>query len=832
MVDIKGMDEPVESFLVERLAADPDKVRGVEGLTSPLVGRQTEFDGLTATLAGSSSLAVIIGDAGLGKSRLAREFQATCGRRWLEGRCQALTVDLPFSGIVDLLRRHLGTSGLSAAAITAELEMLPALTTADVEEIVPYLASLLGRTFGDARDVIVAGTEASLRRRLTIEAVTRWLTALSLSEPAVVFIDDLQWADDLTVDTLVQLGAASAPVLVVAATRPDPIRPLDRLRGEHGDVVEIELAALSDEQTVELVQRLLTVSGLPDETETRLVDWAGGNPFYVEELIRSLIQQGMIIHRDGEWTDGPVPVRLELPESIDGLVMSRFDGLPTATRRAGQVAAVLDRPFGADLLQAVVGSEIAGSLDQLIAADLLHRTDGVSAFIHDLVREAVYSSLLPSQKLELHETVAEAIQRLDPNDHESLAFHYERSSNDRAAVEYLHLAAIRSFEAYANETAGAYLQRGRARLDSLSGTEADQLAVRYLVLGARIHERASEYEEALSDLEAASTLVEPTSLERVEIWRLTGKAHHLNDSFDAAFDAFDEAEAILASISDPPAWIELQAERAQAMYFGGRGRELPDLINRVKPVVEVHGTPAQKLDVFELEAFQLFLSDHFRMTEATVGLCQRALQLAEQGADPGRVATSRFRLGFCLLWADRSSEAIPLLEAATADARRLGDVMLEARSTAYLAISLRRASLVDRALAVADDATIVADRVDDRYYRGHADAVLSWAYWRLGDLADAERHGNAAIEHWGSLERPPHRGADVEFAWLAAWPLCAIAAERGDHIAAAAHLSLVSVPWERPMSEALTAAVAVARSDPDPKTVRAALDLAESERLL
>lgn len=828
MVDIKGMEVPVESFVVERLSADPDKVRGVEGLTSRLVGRQTEMDRLTGALGNRGAVVAIVGDAGLGKSRLAREFRAACGCSWIEGRCQALTIDRPFSGFVDLLRRSLGRSDPAAEAIVAELEALPALTATDVEEISPFLAALLGRTFGDARDVIVAETEPSLRRHLTIEAIARWLTASTSSDQTVVFIDDLQWADDLTVDTLARLAGVSESILVVAATRPEPVRPLDRLRGDR-DVIEVELTELSHDQTVELVRRLLTVGGLPPETESRLVEWAGGNPFYVEELIRSLIQQEMIVRRDGEWTDGPVPVRLELPESIDGLVMSRFDRLSTATRRAGQVAAVLDRPFDVDLFEAVAGGEIARSLDQLIGADFLRRAGDVSGFTHDLVREAVYASLLPSQKLELHEMVAEAIRRLDPDDHESLAYHYDRSSNDRAAVEYLHLAAVRAFDAYANATATAYLERG---LDRLEGMGSDSLSARYLVLRARMHERASEYDEALGDLEAAAALVDPAGVEAAEIWRLTGRAHHLGDSFEAAFEAFDRAEAILDGVDDPAAWIELQADRAQAMYFGGRGRELPDLISRVKPVVETHGTPGQRLDVFELEAFEAFLADAFSMAESTVDMCRQALALAEQGTDPGRLATSRFRLGFCLLWADRSREAIPLLEVATADSRRLGDVMLETRSTAYLAIALRRTGLVDRARDAAIEASAVAARVDDRYYLGHAESVLGWAHWRLGDLDESERHARAAIERWGTLERPPHLGVDVEFAWLAAWPLCAIAAARGDDVAAAEHLALVSVPWERPMSPALAAAVAAARESPTTGTVRAALDIAESEHLL
>ncbi|HEY5650699.1 MAG TPA: hypothetical protein VIW46_04560, partial [Acidimicrobiia bacterium] len=210
--------------------------------------------------------------------------------------------------------------------------------------------------------------------------------------------------------------------------------------------------------------------------------------------------------------------------------------------------------------------------------------------------------------------------------------------------------------------------------------------------------------------------------------------------------------------------------------------------------------------------------------------CRRALDLSK-GGDPGRLATARFRLGFCLLWADRSGDAIPELERSLGEARRVGDVMLENRALSYLSIALRRVDDVARARTTADMARALALQVGDSYYVGHAEAVLGWCDLRAGDLESAKTHLVTAIEQWGWIEQRGSRGANVEFGWLAAWPLAAAAVEQGDPATAARHLALITTPWERPMSPELESAVSAAVSDPTMATLNEALALARRERL-
>lgn len=823
---IKGMDDPVEVYLVRRFAADPDKVRGIEGLTSDLIGRDVELAELDAAL--QTTTTAVVGEAGLGKSRLLREYRARTDRIWLEGRCQLLTSSVPFSGFIDLVLRAAG--GSDPALIRAGLERLPTLERADIEEILPYLVHMVGRSFGDERDLVVTQTEPSQRSLLTIDAIRRWLSAVADRGPVLVFIDDLHWADELTVEAVASLAGEDRRLAVAVASRPEPTMPLEALSDATPDLREIRLHALRPEQTTEMIRQLLTISGLPDETQKRLADWARGNPFYVEELLRSLIQREMIVQRDGHWYPGPVPAALELPESIDALVMSRFDRLPTTTRRVGQMAAVLDRPFAADLVSAVLGADVAPSLTELAQSGFLVTAEETWAFSHDLVREALYQTLLPSQRLELHGRTGDAIRRFAPDDHESQAFHFERSSNHQAAVTELIAVAQRAFSAYANEAAADHIDRGLLRVAALGEGEQHAPMAAFLLLRAQLRERASSYTEALADLDAAAELVEPASRAAAEIHRVSARVHRMRDEYSEAFTALDAAEALIDPSERPRAWIELQEERSQALYFGGRGRELPDLIERVRPVVDTHGTSAQRAELLGLMAFHLFIVSRFKLDDDAVELCRRALDLSKSG-DPGRLATARFRLGFCLLWADRSGDAIPELERSLGEARRVGDVMLENRALSYLSIALRRVDDVARARTTADMARALALQVGDSYYVGHAEAVLGWCDLRAGDLESAKTHLVTAIEQWGWIEQRGSRGANVEFGWLAAWPLAAAAVEQGDPATAARHLALITTPWERPMSPELESAVSAAVSDPTMATLNEALALARRERL-
>lgn len=829
---IKGMTEPVDAFKVSRILDHPDKVRGIEGLRAEMIGRDQELEVLRDTLADGGVVAVVA-PAGVGKSRLAAEFRAEVGESggtWLEGRCLELTAAVPYAPFVDLLSRNLGP-GNPADTVGSALDAMVdggRLTPERGREILGFLVHLLGGELGDRRDLRVSESDEDLRRTLTADALVTFLAAHPRA--AVVCLEDVHWSDPLSREVIGALGTATTNGLLVLAT----LRP-DLTASELGTSVrELRLAELSPADGRRLVAALLDISGLPAWLESRIVDHAAGNPFYVEELIRSLIQRGAITHADGQWQVTTDDVELDLPPSVEGVLMSRFDRLGDATRRAARAASVLDPDFGVEFFAELAGTELVAELETLTQAGLLTVAPGIFrySFVHALGRQAVYSSLLPSQRAELHEHAARVLET--SNDTDRIAYHYALSRNHPKAVEWLLRAGERALDTFATDAALSHLERGLARVGELPEDEQARWRGEYRFRLGELYERMARHVQAREMLQAALGEVESDPMRQAVISRLIGQSHRLEDDMDAAHGFYDRAEQILDSMPDDDRtsrqeWIRVQKERAFALYFGGRGRELPAHNARVGPVVEMHGTDAQLADHLFGELLSSFVGARFANSESTVATARRAMELAERGADPGRVAEGRLVLGFSLLWADHVSEAAEVLAQAVTETTGLGMIVDACRARAYRAIVLRRLGRVDEAEVAAVEAKAAAEALASDYYIGHALAVLCWVAWKRGDGAYVQL-GDQAMEAWGTLERDGHHGLNCEFAWLVAWPLAAAAFDRGDSVGAADHLRLVLVPWERPMPEELAEMVRRAVDNPD--SVAECIRLAETAHLL
>ena len=846
VVKVKGLKEPVTAYRAERLLGHPEKVRGIEGLQAEIVGRDSELQRLQTALDEGGTFA-LRGAAGVGKSRVAAELRRQVAARqamWLEGRCLELTSHLPYGPFVDLLNRWWGQADQPGALLGSldELVRQGRLDVDRVEQIAPFLAHLLGTSLGEGRDLRVVESDAEQRRTLTISSLVELLVALGTE--SVVILEDLHWADPLSIETISQLHDAIADhqLLLLLIYRPettDHLRNLrDRLRAT-GRFTELGLNELNREQSQQLINRLLAIRGIPPSLEGQLLDHAQGNPFYIEELIRSLIQRGTIERDNGRWRVVATDVELSLPESIEALVMSRFDRLPDTTRRASRAASVLDHTFNESLFAAVAGETITGELTSMVEAGLTRLEGDPSAreytFVHALTRQSIYGNLLPSQRAQLHDQAGQALEAIGGADIEQLAYHFQRSRQHRKAVAYLLAAAERSLESFATESSSRYLEEALGRVAELPEVERPTWRARLRARKGELLERLARHDEARIELEAALTEMTSDPLAEARTWRLLGQTHRLQEDFEAAHISYDRAEEALGRLPEDTesrrAWIDVQKERAYALYFGGRGRELPAHNEMVRPVVGAHGTAAQRVDHLLGQMLSGFVRDRFVVSPEDVATARRALALAEGGADPGRIAEARFVLGFSLLWSDQVEEAADVLARAVDEAHRLGAVMEENRGRAYFAIALRRSGRVDDAEAAALSSLELAARLNDSYYTGHARAVLCWVDWCRGNET-CTALGEDAYAAWGVLEDRGHSGVECEFAWLAAWPLAAVAMSQGDHQSALRHLGYLRVPWERPLPPDLAEVVELAFATGDESSVERSLQLARAYRFL
>jgi class 3 adenylate cyclase/tetratricopeptide (TPR) repeat protein len=492
-IHVKGKAQPVEAWEVLGWKGSLRRQRGLAGLSSPLVGRDDELARLTALLpvlqAGRGRLALIIGEPGIGKSRLLRELRETLGGdgqpEWHEGRCLSYGGALPHHLLLEVLRSLLSIpSGTEISTKIVRDRLAAQLGSRDVDEIVPYLAHLLSAELDPAAEAEIARLDRRALQERYVERLRSLLAGLTTARPLIVVLEDVHWADEASVEVIERLltFVNEAPILMVLTTRPDRDVPGWRLvvaaRELLGDALtEIRLSGLDDDESRVLIGHLLAIESLPEKTREHILIRADGNPFFVEEVVRMLIDGGTIVRQGERWVASDSVEEMEIPSSIHGLLLARIDRLPDEARLALRVASIFGRQFAARALSEVVegigaGEDLGGRLGALEAAGMIELA-GVDPeleyrFHHVLIQEAAYDSILKQERRDLHLAVADVLERLYPERseelHPVLAMHLEQAGEHERAVDHYVAAAANATERFANHEAEGFYARGAALL--------------------------------------------------------------------------------------------------------------------------------------------------------------------------------------------------------------------------------------------------------------------------------------------------------------------------------------------------------------------------------
>ena len=373
MLELKGKSETVHAYEITGLKAGAVHTRGLLGVRAPMIGRDAQLARLAELFevvrAGQGRVACITGDPGIGKSRLLAELRATVERTdpsasWIDGRCLSYGETLPYHLVVDIVRSLVGVNaGSDEAQVAQALEnKLRELKPDDWTETYAYLGHLLSLHLA-----------ADLRARVSLvemETVKRYVASLftvvrgvTLRGPAVVVCDDVHWADKASVDVLLQMlaSAAAMPVLFILSSRPERAaggwRLIAGARDLFGEALtEIKLEPLSREDSRALVSNLLHIESLPSDTRELILAKAEGNPFFVEEVIRMLMDRGAIVREGDAWVATDAVAGIEIPDTVHGLLLGRIDRLPQESKRTLRVASVIGRQFGVTILERMLES--------------------------------------------------------------------------------------------------------------------------------------------------------------------------------------------------------------------------------------------------------------------------------------------------------------------------------------------------------------------------------------------------------------------------------------------------------------------------------------------
>lgn len=374
-IEVKGKAERVRAYEITGMKAAPGRLRGLAGRQSALVGRDEELarleEAFEAVRAGQGRVACLIGDAGLGKSRLIAEFAQSARAHaqadviWARGQCLSYGQGIPYHLVIDLLRSLVGVGATADEAEFADaLERRTRELLGDAwTDTYAYLAHMSG--------LPLPPELASRITRVDFEVLKRYVAALqqlvqamatARGSCAVVLVcEDVHWADASSVDVIYQAMplANELPLMWLVTSRPERgatgWRLITAARDIFGDaLVELRLSPLSNESTRKLVSNLLEIESLPADVRDVILAKAEGNPFFVEEVIRMLIDRGAIVERDGRWIASGEIGDVEIPGTLQGLLLARIDRLPPSARRAIRTASVIGRQFPLRVLERLI----------------------------------------------------------------------------------------------------------------------------------------------------------------------------------------------------------------------------------------------------------------------------------------------------------------------------------------------------------------------------------------------------------------------------------------------------------------------------------------------
>jgi len=473
---LRGVRRPQRAFEVVAERAGGGHLDALPEVTlTPLAGRDSELaqlgEAFESARAGRGRVVFLVGDAGIGKSRLLYEFRRRLGdepHAYAEGRCASFGSHTAFLPIVDALRRFHGIDDRDdEAASTAKLVAGVKAFGEGFEWTLPLLLALLSLPPGD--DAVLA-LDAATRRSETFRALKALALAAAAQRPLVFVIEDLHWIDPESEECLAFLAeaVAGARMLLVCSHRPGYRHPF----GDRSYHLRVSVDPLSQAETAELASGVLGGADVPEAVHRLIASKAEGNPLFLEEVTKSLLEDGTLRHENGRIVLARSEDTIEVPNRIHDVLMARIDRLADDPKRAIQIASVIGREFVLRLLERVreVGAQASTLIADLRALELVYEKavhpELAYMFKHALTHDVAYASILGQRRKQLHRTIGLAIEELYADrlaeHYETLAHHFERGEDWPRAFEYHQRSAAKAAGNFASRAAAWHCRQALA----------------------------------------------------------------------------------------------------------------------------------------------------------------------------------------------------------------------------------------------------------------------------------------------------------------------------------------------------------------------------------
>jgi adenylate cyclase len=730
LVALKGKAESVPAYRVDDALDIPRSTRGLHelGLATPLVGRQSDLTELTAAfermLTGRTQLVSIVGEAGAGKSRLLSAFLGELRRA---GRLASVAVrnaacssvgESIYAVPAALLRDAYGvTPSDPPSAVRQKIaSALAALGAEQLEtqRVSAFLGYVLGLETNDSRTRYLEPEQ--LKQQIFFAALAVIERRLEHS-PLLLIVEDLHWTDAASVELLRFLVDRLQDRRFMLLVSHRPAAELAQLTAGETAHTAVRLQPLSADNSDTLLAAFFgsSTQRLPDELRARIVEHAGGNPLFLEEMVRGMITDGVLVRGRHEWIYRPVAAQVHVPRSIHGLLLARIDRLPGRARRAIQEAAVIGPVFEEQLLRqvatepATLDEALAVLVDAGLVSEHVHSAAGKSTassrqyrFRHGLFHEVSYQNLLARRRTELHTRIGEALEALGEETAQRveqfavLGHHFRLSSNKPKGARYLVLAGDWACSVYANADAIRHYELALGTLEACKDCDAERLAV---------HERlgdvlalVGERSAAMDQLDAARAGYARCGdrFAEARLWRKTGVSHWAAGRRTEAKRCVQTGLALIDDGADHIERAQLYQEMGQQEYRSGDNQSALQWTQRALAQVErlalAPGTAAEEERGSIASAISAALNTQgvalarLNRLEEAVSQLERSVTVAREADLLQAECRGLANLGV-LYSSHDPKRAIEACERGLETAKRIGDLGLQSRLYANLAVA-------------------------------------------------------------------------------------------------------------------------------------------------
>jgi class 3 adenylate cyclase/tetratricopeptide (TPR) repeat protein len=681
------------------------EVEEERGLT-PLVGREAELQTLLEAFErarrGAGQVVFVVGEAGIGKSRLLLELHRRVGETaaWHEAHALSFGRAMTLHPLVELARGWFAIEdGDAEPMIVDKIERGLAALGDDLAGLAPYLRALLSVDPGN--DDVRAMTPAQ-RRGETLDAMRRLLARAAERQPQVIAIEDLHWIDGASEHFMAGLleTVPSIAALVVLTYRPGYANPF----GERSYFTRLVPAALSVEDSGRMAAAVLAIDELPEELRRLVSARAEGNPFYVEELVKSLQESGALRRVGGRLELARPAHDIAVPETIQDVIAARIDRLAEAPKHTLQLAAVVGREFTRRIIDRL--AEVPERTDEILRPltelELIYERrlfpELIYMFKHALTQDVAYGSLLLQRRRELHALIGRAIEELYAErlaeHYEILAHHFSRAEDWPRAAEYLIRAARKA---------------------------ADSFALRQAV---------ELYGEALEATRHDVDALPPPRM--LELLQARAELYFGVGDFQRSRDAGEQAVALARRLGDRLAEANALVQIASSLQWA---EDFPNALGRAREAIEV----AEAIKADAPLSGGLFVQGYMhavtgRLDEAESQL-KRAFQIARTAGDAGRQAMALNLLGHRHSWRGEYERALELNTEGIGIARahRLAVPLL--RCLWVYGLASAELGAYDRALEALNEGLALAEKMGDDAFIPRFVNTLGWLHIDVGDFA-------------------------------------------------------------------------------------------------